>query len=93
MDSFSVPWKMQGLWGRIGPVSMSGVSMMKRKKKFEKCIVLFPDRAQFYEEKIAELESSLRAIQACLRCGRPLRGEDSQERGYGPECAKREEIK
>lgn len=26
----------------------------------------------------------------CLRCGRPLRSKESQIRGYGPECARRE---
>lgn len=73
-------------------MSMSGPSMMKRKKKFEECMIIFPERAEFYAEKVDELEKNLRTIKACLRCGRPLKGLDSQERGYGPECAKREDT-
>lgn len=71
---------------------MSGQAMMKRKVKFQKCIARFPDRADFYATEIANLENELRAIKACLRCGRPLKGDESQERGYGPECAKKEEV-
>lgn len=66
--------------------------MMKRKKRFEKCILTFPDREEFYRNEIARLDEGLRRINACLLCGRPLRGQESMANGYGPECLKRIEA-
>lgn len=66
--------------------------MMKRKRRFEKCILTFPDREEFYRTEIARLDEGLRKIKACLLCGRPLKGEESQRNGYGPECLKRIEA-
>ena len=63
--------------------------MMKRKRRFEKAILAFPDRADFYRAEIVKLEEGLHAINACRLCGRPLKGEESQRQGYGPECMKR----
>lgn len=63
--------------------------MMKRKRRFEKCIITFPDRADFYLSEIARLDAELVRIKACLLCGRPLKGEESQRNGYGPECLKK----
>jgi hypothetical protein len=81
---------MSRVWGRVDTVKeMTGPAMMRRKQRFEKCAVQFPDRADWYREQIVELELGLRAIKACHLCGRPLKGEESQERGYGPECAKK----
>lgn len=65
--------------------------MLKLKRRYQQAKVVFPDRADSYEEKIARLEDELRAIHACQRCGRPLKGEESLARGYGPECARKEE--
>lgn len=63
--------------------------MLKRKERFERCMELFPDRAEFYADQVKELEAELLRINACQRCGRPLQGEESQKRGYGPECARK----
>lgn len=84
---------MPGVWDRLGTVSkLTGPGMMRRKKRFEQCAVTFPDRADWYRQQIKELEEGLREIKACHLCGRPLKGEDSQARGYGPECAKKVQV-
>lgn len=67
--------------------------MMKRKKRFEKCVVTFPDRAEFYLDQIQKLEEELIRIHACIVCGRPLKGEESMKRGVGKDCLKRLEEK
>ncbi len=71
---------------------MTGPAMLKRKRRFEKCVVRFPDRADWYLEQIRDLEQNLKLMNACQRCGRELKGEESQARGYGPECARKEEA-
>lgn len=70
----------------------SGPALLKRKKRFEKCIVTFPDRADYYRAEIVKIEEGLKALRACSLCGRPLKGEESQARGYGPECMKKIEA-
>lgn len=80
---------MLGLWSTIDLMAKTGPALLKRKKRYEKCVVTFPDRAEFYLAEIAKMDDELRALHACQRCGRPLKGEDSMLRGYGPECAKK----
>lgn len=72
---------------------MSGIAMLKRKKRFEKCVERFPDRADFYRDQIRQLEEELTKIHACIVCGRPLKGEESMKRGVGKDCLKRLEEK
>jgi hypothetical protein len=81
------------VWSIIEPMKQSGPAMMKRKHRYQQAIVKFPERKAFYESQIALLEAELLKIKACLRCGRPLRGEESQNRGYGPECARKSEVR
>lgn len=80
---------MLGLRGKIDLMAKTGPALLKRKKRFEKCVVTFPERAEFYLTEIAKLDDQLRALHACQRCGRPLKGEESMLRGYGPECARK----
>lgn len=70
-------------------MAKTGPALLKRKKRYEKCVVTFPDRAEFYLAEIAKMDDELRALHACQRCGRPLKGEDSMLRGYGPECTRK----
>lgn len=68
---------------------MTGPAMHKMRQRLVDAIEVFPDRREKYEERIAELDAELSKIHACIRCGRPLQGEESMARGYGPECAKK----
>lgn len=86
---------MLGLRGKVGVMSKTGPALLKRKKRYEKCVLTFPDRAEFYLAEIEKMNEELRLLHACQRCGRPLKGEDSMLRGYGPECIRKveEELK
>lgn len=81
---------MRRLWctvdGMSGP---SGPSLLRKRRTYEKCVTRFPERAEFYLAQIEELNVKLRAMNACHRCGRPLKGEESMQRGYGPECMRK----
>lgn len=70
-------------------MAKTGPALLKRKKRYEKCVLTFPDRAEFYLAEIAKMDEELRALHACQRCGRPLKGEQSMLRGYGPECTRK----
>jgi hypothetical protein len=89
LDSGSRADRMLGLRGTIGLMAGSGPTLLKRKRKFQKFMTTFPERAEFYTAEIEKMEEKLKAMNACQRCGRPLKGTDSMERGYGPECMKR----
>lgn len=79
------------MWGNVGAMK-SGPALLKKKLNYQKCVKAFPERAEFYLEQIEQLEEQLTALHACRNCGRPLKGEESMQRGYGPECMKKVEA-
>lgn len=68
---------------------MKGTALVKSRDRFKKLITVFPDRADYYREQIAELEEKILSAGVCRRCGMPLKNEKAIERGYGDECAKK----
>lgn len=69
-----------------------GTALVKSRERYKKLISVFPDRVEFYNEKLAEIEQELHALQVCRRCGRPLKDRAARERGYGDECLAKTEA-
>ena len=46
-----------------------------------------------YLDLARKLKEKLQAARVCIRCGRPLRNEDSLATGLGPECSDKENQK
>lgn len=70
----------------------SGTGLIKKRERYRKLIPRFPDRTDFYMQKILELEQKISVSKVCRRCGRPLRDEKAMKLGYGKECAAKEEA-
>ena len=71
---------------------VKGTALVKSRERYKKLIAHFPERKEFYLEKIAEVEDDIVAAGVCRRCGRPLTDEHAKERGYGNECMKKKEA-
>lgn len=63
-----------------------GTALVKSKKRYQKLIQVFPERAEFYLKQIEELDVEIREQGICRRCGRPLKDEAARAIGYGKEC-------
>lgn len=63
-----------------------GTALVKSKKRYVKLISVFPERKEFYLEKIEEVDAEIKTMGVCRRCGRPLKDEEALELGYGKEC-------
>lgn len=63
-----------------------GTGLVKSKARYLKLINTFPERADFYRERIAKVEEEIVFLKVCRRCGRPLKDVHAQEIGYGKEC-------
>ena len=63
-----------------------GTALVKGKKRYRKLIGVFPEREEFYMQKIEEIDAEIKAMGVCRRCGRPLKDEDAIAAGYGKEC-------
>lgn len=63
-----------------------GTGLVKSKARFLKLIEAYPERADFYREKLVGIESEIVRLQVCRRCGRPLKTEEARAKGYGKEC-------
>lgn len=69
-----------------------GTGLVKSRDRFTKLIDVFPDRADFYREKIEALNQEIVLLKVCRRCGRPLKDEHAQALGYGKECQAKQEA-
>jgi len=65
---------------------VKGTALVKTRERLKKNMVLFPDRAEFYAQKLAEVEEQIVVLKVCRRCGRPLTTEAAMAAGYGKEC-------
>lgn len=72
-------------------MAVKGTALVKARERYKRLIKTFPDRAEFYQQKITETEDSIRTLGVCRRCGRPLSDEVARARGYGNECLRRAE--
>lgn len=70
-----------------------GVGLVKSRDRFHKMILAFPEREEFYLEKILECEQKIVELGVCKRCGRALKSDEARAIGYGKEClSKTEEV-
>lgn len=69
-----------------------GTALVKSRERYKKLITAFPEREEFYLQKIEEVEADIVAAGVCRRCGRPLSDEHARERGYGNECMRKKEA-
>ena len=65
---------------------VKGTALVKARERYKKLIKVFPERTEFYREKIAEVEQQIMVTQVCRRCGRTLKDEHARKIGYGKEC-------
>lgn len=74
-----------------GPVvgQSTGQRLIRRRSKLESLKRLFPDRIGEFDERIAEIDTSLVSMSCCLRCGRAIKNPATAEKGYGPECLRK----
>ena len=63
-----------------------GTALVKGKKRYKKLIGVFPEREEFYLQKIQEIDAQIKEMGVCRRCGRPLSDQDAIDAGYGKEC-------
>lgn len=68
-----------------------GTALVKTRERLKKNITLFPERADFYRQKLAEVEEQIVIMKVCRRCGRPLKDAHAMEVGYGKECLSKAE--
>lgn len=73
-------------------VEVKGTALVKARDRYKKLIKVFPDRREFYETQIAEVNEKITLAKVCKRCGRPLKDEHAMELGYGKECAAKAEA-
>ena len=71
---------------------VKGTALVKSRDRYKKLIEHFPEREEFYLEKISEVEADIVRMGVCRRCGRPLSDEAAKERGYGNECMRKKEA-
>jgi len=69
-----------------------GTALVKTRDRLKKNMLLFPERAAFYEEKLRETEQQIIVMKVCRRCGRPLKDEHAMTIGYGKECQAKAEA-
>lgn len=69
-----------------------GTALVKTRERLKKNMVLFPERAEFYAEKLRETEEQIIVMKVCRRCGRPLKDEHAMAIGYGKECLSKAEA-
>lgn len=73
-------------------MTVKGTALVKARERYKRLINTFPDRAEFYRQKISEVDEDIRKMQVCRRCGRPLKDEHAKAVGYGKECQARAEA-
>jgi hypothetical protein len=69
-----------------------GTGLVKSRDRYKKLIEVFPERAEAYLEKIADMEQQIQDLGICKRCGRPLKDENARKIGYGKECQAKSEA-
>lgn len=69
-----------------------GTGLVKSRDRYHKMIEAFPERTEFYLERIAECEDKIAEMGVCKRCGRPLKDEHARKIGYGKECQSKSEA-
>ena len=69
-----------------------GTGLVKSRDRYKKLIDIFPERANEYRVRIAEVEAEITRMAVCKRCGRPLKDEYARSIGYGKECQAKSEM-
>ena len=69
-----------------------GTALVKSRERYKKLIDIFPERAEEYRQRIADVENQIVEMEVCKRCGRILKDVEARKLGYGKECQAKSEM-
>lgn len=69
-----------------------GTGLIKSRDRYIKLMDVFPERKDFYLERLAVVNEEIIRMKVCKRCGRPLKDPHTIAAGYGRECQTRTEA-